>query len=77
MFYARNMITSHIREIAEKFGIQNANQLRVALDVSPTLAARLWKGDFDMLGMVTINKLCRVLRCQPGKLLKYTNEHEE
>jgi DNA-binding Xre family transcriptional regulator len=65
------MITSHIKETAEKRGIKNANQLRVALDVSPTLAARLWKGDFDMIGMVTLDKLCRVLRCQPDKLLNY------
>ncbi|HKC66291.1 MAG TPA: helix-turn-helix transcriptional regulator, partial [Pyrinomonadaceae bacterium] len=66
------MITSQIRETAEKRGIKNANQLRVALGVSPTLAARLWRGDFDMIGIATLDKLCRALKCQPEKLLKYT-----
>lgn len=68
------MVTSCIREVAEKRGLENANQLRLALNVSPTLAARLWKGDFGMLGMGTLDKLCRVLKCQPGMILKYKAE---
>ncbi len=69
--YAVNMIKSNVREIAERRGIANANQLKDALGVSPTLAARLWRGDFDKLGMNTLDKLCRVLRATPGKLLAY------
>jgi DNA-binding Xre family transcriptional regulator len=66
------MIEVTIRERAEKCGIENAYQLQKALDVSPTLAARLWRGDFKMVGVQdTLDGLCRVLRCQPDKLFKY------
>jgi DNA-binding Xre family transcriptional regulator len=65
------MIISTIRETAERRGIENANQLKDALGVSPTLAARLWRGDFVHIGRVTLDRLCRALRCQPGQLLRY------
>ena len=68
------MIKVLIKEVAEKRGITTAYQLRNALGVSPTVAARLWRGNFAMLGMDTLNKLCRVLRCQPDKLLRYVAE---
>ncbi len=65
------MIVSKVREVAEKRGIENANQLKDVLGVSPTVAARLWRGDFDKIGMNTMDKLCRVLRATPGKLFVY------
>ena len=67
----RHMITKHVKEIAEKRGIKNAHGLELALEVSPTAAAKLWKGQFEMIGLGTLDKLCRVLRCKPGDLLKY------
>ena len=60
-----------IRERAEKRGIKNAHQLGLALGVAPNVSARLWSGEFEKLGMDTLDKLCRVLRCQPDKLLKH------
>ncbi len=65
------MIVSTIRERAEKCGITTAYQLQKAMEVSPTIAARLWRGDFDKIGMITLDRLCRALRCQPDKLFKY------
>lgn len=65
------MIVVTIRERAEKCGITTAYQLQKAMEVSPTIAARLWRGDFDKLGMITLDRLCRVLRCQPDKLFKF------
>jgi DNA-binding Xre family transcriptional regulator len=65
------MIVVTIKERAEKCGIANAYQLQKALEVSPTLAARLWRGDFEMIGIVTLDRLCSLLRCQPDKLLRY------
>jgi DNA-binding Xre family transcriptional regulator len=65
------MITKHIKEVAEKRGIKNAHGLQKALKVSPTAAAKLWKGDFEMIGIGTLDKLCRVLRCKTSDLLKY------
>jgi DNA-binding Xre family transcriptional regulator len=69
------MIEVTIRERAQKCGIENAYQLQKAMGVSPTLAARLWGGDFDMIGVhSTLDRLCRVLKCQPDKLFKYVQE---
>jgi DNA-binding Xre family transcriptional regulator len=65
------MITKHIKEVAVKRGIRNAHGLQIALDVSPTAAAKLWKGQFEMIGLKTLDRLCSVLRCKPSDLLKY------
>jgi DNA-binding Xre family transcriptional regulator len=71
------MIEVTIRERAQKCGIENAHQLQKVMEVSPTLAARLWRGDFEMIGVQdTLNNLCRVLRCQPDKLFKYVPDGE-
>lgn len=71
------MITVTIRERAEKCGITTAYQLQKAMDVSPTIAARLWRGDFKMVGVQdTLNSLCRVLKCQPDKLFRYVPEEK-
>ena len=65
------MITKHVREMAEKRGYTTAYQLRKALGVSPTAATKLWSGEFEMIGLGTLDKLCEVLRCQPDKIFRY------
>ena len=70
------MIKKHIREIAEKRGIKNAYGLQMAIDVSPTVAAKLWSGNFEMIGLGTLDKLCRALKCQPDKLLIFVPDGE-
>lgn len=74
MCYRARMITVMIRERAEKYGITTAYQLQKAMEISPTIAARLWRGNFDKIGMVTLDRLCRVLECQPDKLFRYVAE---
>lgn len=71
------MITKHVREMAEARGIRHAHALQKAIGVSPTVAAKLWKGEFEMIGLSTLDKLCRVLKCQPGKLLRYEAAGDE
>jgi DNA-binding Xre family transcriptional regulator len=70
------MIVVTIRGRAEKFGITTAYQLQKAMEVSPTMAARLWRGDFEMIGIMTIDRLCRLLQCQPDKLLRYVADEK-
>ena len=70
------MIHKHIREMAEKQGIRNAYGLQKAISISPTVATKLWNGDFEMIGLGTLDKLCKLLKCQPGKLLTYENDEE-
>lgn len=65
------MMKVRIQEMAQKRGIETAYQLQKLLDVSPTLAARLWKGEFTQIGLSTLERLCRELRCQTDKLLRY------
>jgi DNA-binding Xre family transcriptional regulator len=48
----------------------------MALGVTPNVSARLWSGEFEKLGMNTLEKLCEVLRCQPDKLFKYVPDEE-
>jgi DNA-binding Xre family transcriptional regulator len=70
----KEMITKHVREMAEKRGYTTAYQLRKALDISPTAATKLWSGEFEMIGLGTLDKLCEVLKCQPDKLLRYVSD---
>ncbi|HZS06258.1 MAG TPA: helix-turn-helix transcriptional regulator [Blastocatellia bacterium] len=70
------MIKVQIQQTAMKRGIENAHQLQKALDVSPTLAARLWKGEFTQIGLITLDRLCQLLKCQPDKLLRYEPDGE-
>lgn len=65
-----------IKERAQKRGIENANQLGVTLDVAPNVAARLWKGDFEKLGMNTLEKLCEALECQPNALFRFVRRQK-
>lgn len=69
-------ITVHIREAAEARGITSAYALWKEVGGSKEMAYGLWRGDFKMIGLDTLAKLCRVLRCQPGKLLRYEPEGE-
>lgn len=65
------MITVHIAEVAQRRGIESGYALSKALEVSPTIGNRLWKGEFDKIGIGTLDRLCMVLRCQPNLLFKH------
>lgn len=63
------MITTKIREMARKRGIANAYQLQKACGLSPSMGARLWRDEVEMIGLGTLDKLCKALECSPGDLL--------
>jgi DNA-binding Xre family transcriptional regulator len=65
------MITTRIREVAEKRKIKSGYQLGKLLGLSPSMAARLWKDDVKMIDLTTLNRLCRELRCKPSDILHY------
>lgn len=67
----RMKVQIHVRVVAEAHGIANASQLWRRIGGSQESAAQLWKGDFKMIGIRTLEKLCAVLECQPGDLLTY------
>jgi DNA-binding Xre family transcriptional regulator len=68
------MIKTHVRKVAEKKGITTAYQLQKALKVSPSVAARLWKDDFEFISKTSLDRLCRLLHCQPKKLITFEFE---
>jgi DNA-binding Xre family transcriptional regulator len=70
-------VISHIRQVAESRGIENAFQLWKRIGGSKEKSAQLWGGEFKMLGMGTLAKLCRELECQVGDLLVYERGGEK
>lgn len=69
------MIEIQIRQRAESQGIKSAYQLQKELGISsPDVASRLWRHDFTRLDLQTLDRLCRVLKCQPNKILRYVIE---
>ena len=66
---ARMVTLLRVRDVAERKGITTAYQLQKAAQLHPGHAAKLWKGDVEMIGLKTINTLCEALGCEPGDLL--------
>jgi DNA-binding Xre family transcriptional regulator len=65
------MMKIKIAETAEKHGVKSAYALQKALNISPTIAARLWKGEFGKIGIGTLEKLCEHFQCQTNEFLEY------
>jgi len=63
------MVELRIQEVAMSRGITTAYQLQKALESHPAMAARLWKGNMDRIGLQTIDALCEALDCEPGDLI--------
>jgi excisionase family DNA binding protein len=68
------MIEIKIAEVAQRNNLHTAYALGKVLGISPTIAARLWKGDFTKIGINTLDKLCNLFDCQPSDLLKHRGE---
>jgi DNA-binding Xre family transcriptional regulator len=70
--YTDGMIKVRIQQVAQARGIQTAYQLQKAMDINPGMASRLWKGEFEMIGLKTLDRLCSVLDCEPNEILVRT-----
>lgn len=68
------MIEIRIAEKAKAAGLDTAFSLQKALNISPTIASRLWKGKFKKIGVGTMDKLCTFFKCQPNDLFFFTGE---
>jgi excisionase family DNA binding protein len=60
-----------IAELAGQHNFKNAYALQNALNISPTMASRLWSGEFKQIGIETIEKLCELFKCSPNDLFGY------
>jgi DNA-binding Xre family transcriptional regulator len=65
------MITVTIREMAERRGYKTAYALQKAMNVPPSMAARLWSNELKMIGMDTLDRLCMALECEPNDVLRF------
>jgi DNA-binding Xre family transcriptional regulator len=68
------MIEIKIAEKARSQGLETAFSLQKVLNISPTIASRLWKGNFNKIGVGTMDKLCTFFKCQPNELFFFTGE---
>jgi DNA-binding Xre family transcriptional regulator len=71
------MIRIKIGILAARNGYKTAYALQKALDISPTMASRLYRGKFDKIGIGTIDKLCDLFHCQPDAFLEYDYTHKK
>jgi len=68
LILARMNLSVHISALATDRGITTAYQLWQRIGGSQESAAQLWKGEFKMIRLETMVKLCALLECQPGDL---------
>ena len=71
------MIIVRIKEVAEKHGVKNAYQLQKLTGFLPSKAANLWKSDWKLADLGTLNTLCNLFNCTPNDLLEFTPDKEE
>ncbi len=60
-----------IAELARQHNFKNAYALQNALKCSPTMASRLWSGEFKQIGIETMDKLCDLFNCSYNDLFGY------
>ena len=65
------MIKTHVQAIAKKRGLSTAYQLQKALNVSPSVAASLWKDEFELISKKTLERLCTALQTNPAQLISF------
>jgi DNA-binding Xre family transcriptional regulator len=71
------MIKTHVQEIAKKRGITTAYQLQKALDISPSVAAKIYSDDFEMISRKSLDRLCKVLNTTPAELISYAADSKK
>jgi DNA-binding Xre family transcriptional regulator len=65
------MIKVKIKEIAEKNNVTTAYQLQKLLNIQPSLAAKWYRNDLKMIGIESLNTLCKAFDCLPSDILIY------
>ena len=65
------MIVTRIKDVARERGIKSGYHLTNILGVSPSMGARLWKDNVNMIALSTLDRLCEALQCEPKDLLVY------
>lgn len=70
------MIKTHINEMCQKRGITTAYQLQKAMGIHPTPAYALFNDNVKMISLDSLDKLCKVLKATPAKLITFEDDGE-
>ena len=70
------MIKTNINEICQKRGITTAYQLQKAMGNHPTPAYALFSDSVKMISLESLDKLCKVLKTTPAKLITFEDDGE-
>ena len=52
----------------------SSNDLSEKIGITPTNLSILKTGKAKAIGFSTLNRICEVLKCQPGDILEYSDE---
>lgn len=55
----------------------SSNELSELIDITPTNLSILKTGKAKAVRFSTLDKICSVLKCQPGDILEYRPDEEE
>jgi len=65
------MIRFTVREVAEREGIENPNQLADVTDLPYETCRTIWNDTAVLIHKRTLARLCAVLKVRPGQLLEW------
>ncbi len=68
------MLKLLVKEVAEREGVENALELSKRAGLHYQTVYSLWRGESRMIGLQTIEKLCRALGVRPGQLFQLKPE---
>lgn len=71
------MIQSQLRKVAKGFGIKNAYQFQKFTGFTISMAYSLWKDEWQLVHLKTLNTLCNMFRCTPNDLIKFVPDPDE
>ena len=63
------MIELRVREVAERKGISNPLSLSKESGIAYANCHKIWNNRQKMIGLVTLDRLCETLGCEPGDIL--------
>jgi DNA-binding Xre family transcriptional regulator len=66
-----------VRDVAEREGFKNANELAVKTGIPLFSMYRIWDGRAKMIALETMDRLCTVLKVKPGQLFEHEAEPDK
>ena len=70
-------IMNRLRDVLEKRGISNPNQLRRRTGIGQQTALDAWNDPFWVPSATTLQTICRTFKIQPGDFLYYLDDDDD